>query len=59
MAEAMIHLKDTKAGIQMEVKFTPAIDNASPAHQIVSKVAELCGMEQVKPGEAETSDKPT
>lgn len=59
MAEAMIHLKDTKAGVQMEVKFSPAIDNASPAHQIVTKVAELCGMEQVQPGAAETSDSPT
>jgi hypothetical protein len=38
MAEALIIIKDLPNGeIDLEVKFKPAIDNASPAHQLVAE----------------------
>jgi len=56
MAEAIVHLKDTANGIIMEAKFSPGIDDNSPAHQAVAKLAEICGLEKVSDA-ADVQDK--
>jgi hypothetical protein len=53
MAEALIRLKDggtaEKPEIEMEVKFSPAIMNNSPAHQMVADIIKLANMQPDQP----------
>jgi hypothetical protein len=53
MAEALIKITDKlvkgKPEIQLEVKFTPEIDNNSPAHRMVQAFVEFANMEKVEP----------
>jgi hypothetical protein len=53
MAEALIKVSDKlvngKPEIQLEVKFTPEIDNNSPAHRMVQAFVEFANMEKVEP----------
>jgi hypothetical protein len=54
MAEALIRVTDIKGGVDFEVKFSPAQDDNSPAHQLVMKFIQSAGLEIV---EAENSTK--
>jgi hypothetical protein len=53
MAEALIKLTDKmgKGGpeVALEVKFSPEIDNDSPAHRMVQAFVEFANMEKVEP----------
>ncbi|HYN54386.1 MAG TPA: hypothetical protein VES38_06750 [Methylotenera sp.] len=52
MAEALIKIKDLANGeVDVEVKFHPAIENNSPAHQLVAEFIKQQKLEEVKPGE--------
>lgn len=49
MAEALVKIKDLPNGeIELEVKFYPAIDNNSPAHQMVADMVKMQKLEEVK-----------
>ena len=49
MAEALVKIKDLENGeVEMEVKFQPAINNNSPAHQLVAELAKLAQLNVVK-----------
>lgn len=52
MAEALIKLTDSgtkeKPELEMEVKFSPAIDNNSPAHQVVAEIIKAANLKQVE-----------
>lgn len=66
MAEALIRLKDAgtpeNPEVVMEVKFSPVIDNNSPAHQMVADIVKFSKMspDQPKalPSEAVNSESP-
>lgn len=47
MAEAIIRVTDAKGGVAVEIKLSPAMDHASPAHQLVAKFIETAGLEQL------------
>lgn len=53
MAEALIRLRDggtpEKPEIEMEVKFSPAILNDSPAHQMVADIIKFANMQPEQP----------
>lgn len=52
MAEALVKVKDLPNGeLEVEVKFHPAIDNKSPAHQLVADIVKMHKMEEAKPEE--------
>jgi hypothetical protein len=49
MAEALIKIKDLPNGeVDLEVKFSPEIDNNSPSHQLVAEFVKLQKLEEVK-----------
>jgi hypothetical protein len=52
MAEALIKIKDLPNGeVDVEVKFQPAIENASPAHQLVAEFVKLQHLQEVPKAE--------
>jgi hypothetical protein len=53
MAEALIRVKDTEDGkdVTLEVKFFPAIDNNSPAHQAVAEFVKQQNLQEVPKAE--------
>lgn len=52
MAEALVRIKDSgtpeNPELEMEVKFSPAIDNNSPAHQVVAEIIKIANLKQVE-----------
>lgn len=52
MAEALIRIKDVgtpeKPELELEVKFSPAIQNESPAHQLVADIVKMANIQQVE-----------
>jgi len=49
MAEALIKISDIEGGeVEMEVKFSPEIDNNSAAHQLVSEFVKFANMDKVE-----------
>jgi hypothetical protein len=48
MAQALILLTDQDNEVKIEVKMSPAIDNNSPAHQLVARFVELANLEKVE-----------
>lgn len=48
MAEALVKIKDLPNGeIELEIKFHPAIDDNSPAHQLVADMVKMQKLEKV------------
>ena len=48
MAQAMIVIRDVGNEVEMEVKFSPDIDNKSPAHQLVQEIVKFSQMKKVE-----------
>jgi hypothetical protein len=53
MAKALIQISDTEDGkdIELQVKFFPAVDNNSPAHQAVAEFVKLQNLQEVPKAE--------
>jgi hypothetical protein len=48
MAQAIIVITDVEGEVDMEVKFSPNVDNESPAHQLVQEFVKFAKMEKVE-----------
>jgi hypothetical protein len=48
MAEAIIRVADTKGGVNVEIKLTPAADHDSAAYKLVEKFIEVAGLERIE-----------
>lgn len=57
MAEAIIRLVDTKGGVNVEIKLTPATDHDSAAYKLVDKFIEIAGLEKVDGNEQSAKTK--